>query len=163
MAKQTDQKTDNLTEENNHVTTKPNYFSTAPGKGWLYGAGTFFLLLIVFGLGAMAADHHHMEPGDTVLREPGVGFERRVRTQDGRGPMDSGVATSDSLNRTQGIVTSVNGSSFTIASRGSSTTIETNGSTQYTGGNQVKPNDSVLVFGTNNNGTFTATQIVINP
>ncbi|MBX4188958.1 hypothetical protein KW792_02555 [Candidatus Saccharibacteria bacterium] len=163
MAKQADHKTDHVTEETNHVSTRPNYFSTAPGKGWLYGAGAFFLLLIAFAMGSAAAGHDRLQPGRTVLGGPHVGFERHMRTGGGQGLMESGTSTSDGQSRTQGVVTSVNGSNFTIAAHGWTTNVTTNSSTKYQNGNQVKQNDSVIIFGTEANGTLTATQIVINP
>src|SRR6478752_2477981 len=99
MAKQIDQKSENVTEETKHVTTKPNYFTTAPGKGWLYGAGAFFVLLVVFALGSAAADHHQVQPGGTVFGGPKAGFERHMRTGGGQGLMESGTSTSDGQSR----------------------------------------------------------------
>jgi len=66
-------------------------------------------------------------------------------------------------NRLQGVVTAVNGSSFTLAGNGTTNTVQTNGSTQYQNGNAVAVNDTVIVFGSVSNSTFTASQVVINP
>lgn len=66
-------------------------------------------------------------------------------------------------NQTRGVVTAVNGSSFTVAAYGSTTTVQTSSATQYHGGDQVKVNDTVIAYGAGNNGTLNATQVVINP
>ena len=90
----------------------------------------------------------------------GFGFERRGLGGDG---FDSNV-TVDGQTRLSGVVTSVSGSGFTVAGHGVTTNVTTNSSTQYrNGSSQVKQNDSVLVLGTDSNGTITASQIIINP
>ncbi|HET9721825.1 MAG TPA: DUF5666 domain-containing protein [Candidatus Saccharimonadales bacterium] len=65
--------------------------------------------------------------------------------------------------RLRGVVTAVNSNSFTLAGGGATNTVQTNGSTQYRNGSQVKVNDSVMVAGTTSNGTFTASVVAINP
>ncbi len=71
--------------------------------------------------------------------------------------------TTAGRDRLFGTVTSVSGDSFTVAGNGSSTTVKTDSSVQYTYGDQVKVNDSVLVYGTKDNGTLKASRIIINP
>ncbi len=73
------------------------------------------------------------------------------------------VNTSDSQDRLNGVVTAVNGTSFTVAGHGATNQVATSSSTQYTNGDQVKVNDSVIVSGTRSNGSLQASQIVINP
>ena len=68
-----------------------------------------------------------------------------------------------STDRITGVVTAVNGSSFTVAGHGATNTVSTDSSTQYQGGDSVKVNDSVMAFGSTSNNTFTATQVAINP
>ena len=63
----------------------------------------------------------------------------------------------------QGVVTNVSGSTLTIAGYGATNTVVTNSSTQYIGGSTPLVNDTVVVVGTINSNTFTATQISINP
>ena len=69
----------------------------------------------------------------------------------------------NSGNHIIGAVTAVDGSSFTVVGNGTSTKVDTNSSTKYWGGSSVQVNDTVGVLGTNNNGTITASEIVINP
>jgi hypothetical protein len=69
----------------------------------------------------------------------------------------------DNQNRLHGTVTAVNGSGFTVAGNGAVTQVQTSSSTQYHGGNQVKVNDTVVASGTTSDGSFQATDIVINP
>lgn len=68
-----------------------------------------------------------------------------------------------SQDRVVGTVTAVDGSSFTVAGDGSSTKVTTDNSTRYTYGDQVKVNDTVLVFGNTSGGTLKADRVIINP
>jgi len=62
--------------------------------------------------------------------------------------------------RLNGVVTQVSGSSFTIAGNGTTKTITTDGDTDYnTTDKKVTVNDSVVVIGTDSNGTFTAKNV----
>ena len=66
------------------------------------------------------------------------------------------------VTRLTGVVTQVNGDSFTIAGNGTTKTIKTNADTSYsTADKKVSVNDSVIVTGTDSNGTFTATTVNI--
>jgi hypothetical protein len=75
----------------------------------------------------------------------------------GVGPV---VNSADSVS---GTVTTLNGSSFTVAGYGSSTNVQTDSSTQYRYGDSVKVDDTVVVYGTTNNGTLSASLVSINP
>lgn len=140
-------------------------FTTAPaGRGWLYGAAAVIVLALVFLAGAAAANHRK---GYAVFRTGGplgapaeAGFGLRHRTM---GAFDSNSVPVNGQSRLNGVVTSVNGNNFTVAGNGATTNVTTNSSTTYQDGNQVKQNDSVVVFGTTSNGTLTATRIIINP
>lgn len=124
---------------------------------WVIGAAGIVVLVLVFAAGYSTAQrkNNRRSPVGSMIGSS-YGYSRRF----GRG--FGGHFDMNSANRVSGVVTSVNGNNFTIAGNGSTATVVTNNSTQYTGGNQVKVNDSVLVFGTSNNGTFTATQVIIN-
>jgi hypothetical protein len=144
--------------ENN---TKPSRVSTVNvNHSWLYGVAGLLVLLVVFMAGAGIANHHRMmERG--IVTSGGFGKELGGRRH---GLMAiGGNNLADGQNRTTGVVTAVNGSSFTLAGHGSTTNVTTNSSTQYQGGNTVKQNDTVAVFGTTSNNTLTATQVIINP
>jgi hypothetical protein len=152
------------TQADKPVETKSthNHYSTFSNRpGWLYGLVGLVVLILVFMAGAGIANHRHGDMGfksSGVARAPGgFGGGRRF------GGAGQGTVTINGQTRTSGVVASVNGSSFTLAGHGSATNVTTSGSTQYQGGNQVKQNDSVTVFGTTSNGTLSATQIVINP
>jgi hypothetical protein len=139
--------------------TKTNRVNTVHlSRNWAYGLGAVLLLLVVFMAGVGVANHHRMRnniglAGGYAARFAGPGHRK----------MMAGDFRTNSGDRTSGVVTAVNGSSFTLAGHGATTNVVTNSSTQYRGGNTVKQNDSVLVFGTTSGGTLTATQIVINP
>lgn len=138
--------------ENGHGYRKP---------GWLLPVLVFVIVVFLAGLfGGMVAYHHERQ--NTVLSprlgEMRSGIIQRNRTSDGFGMMNS-----NSQNAVSGVVTNVNGSSFTVAGNGSTQQVSTDSSTQYQSGNQVKVNDTVVVYGTTTNNTLTATQIIINP
>ena len=130
-------------------------------SGWLLPVMIFVVVMSLAGLfGGMVAYHHERQ---TTVLSPRFermrsGIIQRNRTSDGFGMMNS-----NSQNAVSGVVTNVNGSSFTVASNGSTQQVPTNSLTQYQGGNQVKVNDTVVVYGAITNNTFTATQIIINP
>ena len=163
MAKSTDNKTEQEAQPARVSTDKPKIVNLqAHHMPWLYGLLGIIVLILVFIAGVSAADHRGANrafPGAKVMALRGeFGVQKH-----GFGPFGGGMASNNGQTRTRGVVTSISGSSFTIAGNGSTTNVDTNSSTQYQNGNQVKQNDSVLVFGTNSKGTITATQIVINP
>lgn len=141
------------------TTVRPNRVINM-GSGWLSGLLVAVLVLLVFLAGIAVADHHRgrvFGAGNMVKRSGlagGFGLRRH-----GFG----GQAARDGQTRLNGVVTSVSGSGFTVAGHGSTTNVTTNSSTQYQGGNQVKQNDSVIVRGSQSNGTITATEVAINP
>lgn len=121
-------------------------------------------MFLVGLLGGMVAYHHERRNNITYLDGTGItlrdggGIVRQTRSL-GR----FGIAGSNSQDTARGVITSVNGTNFTVAGNGSTQQVSTSSSTQYQGGDQVKVNDSVVAYGTTNNGTLSATQVVINP
>lgn len=69
----------------------------------------------------------------------------------------------DSKDMARGTVTSAKGGEFVVAGHGSTTTVKTDSSTEYRGGNEVKTNDTVVVWGQDSDGTLKADTVVINP
>lgn len=139
--------------------TKPRRVSTVNvNHSWLYGVVGVLALLVIFMAGVGAASHHNqMVQSGFMTGDFGqhMGGERGLRAFGG--PDDNAG------DATHGVVTAVNGSNFMIAGNGATTNVTTNSSTQYQGGNTVKQNDSVLIFGTTANNTLTATRVIINP
>jgi hypothetical protein len=141
--------------------TKPTRVSAVNiNHSWLYGLVGILILLVVFMAGVGAANHHNR-----MVRPSGAmagGFSKRIFGGE-RGFRADGGQLSNVGNSTRGVVTAVNGASFTLAGNGATTNVTTNSSTQYQDGNTVKQNDTVIVFGTTTNNTLTATQVIINP
>jgi hypothetical protein len=136
-------------------------------RSWIYGVGAVLILILVFMAGMGAAAHHEEMKGKRGIFTVQRG---EFGTHMGGSPMGAGIrhelgssTTSNGETRLSGVVTAVNGSSFTVAGSGATNNVTTNSSTQYQSGNQVKVNDTLLVTGTSSNGTLTATHIVINP
>jgi hypothetical protein len=128
------------------------------------------IILVIFGAFIVFAAGMGLDRAGLRRHHPGVGgtgmFGMHERPFGGRGFGGGGqgmMPRGDNENRLAGVVTAINGSSFTIAGGGSTNTVQANDSTQYTGADKVATNDSVVVVGTINNGTFTASQVVINP
>lgn len=122
------------------------------------------LLILLVGIRIGGHNNDGFYTNTKIGRGPGMMSRGFTTYGDGeRGFMNGGTTLMNGRTRTDGVVTAVNGDGFAIAGHGATSNITTNSSTQYQNGNTVKVNDSVLVFGTNNSGTITATQIVINP
>ncbi len=114
----------------------------------------FAVALVVFVVGAAIG---HVSDRFGMMRA-GVDGRFGVRSQ----MFTGGVQYSNQL-QIEGVVSNVNGSTLTVAGNGATNSVVTNGSTQYTGSSQPKVNDTVVATGSLSNGTFTATQITINP
>src|SRR5579862_6639659 len=151
MARQADKPTETQTAPVNHYSTFSN------GRGWLYGLIGLVVLVMVFIAGAAVANHRGVIGGG-LYGKRGVSL---IGPRRGMGGLGGGIYSAQ--NRIEGVVTSVNGSSFTVAGNGSTTDVTTSSSTQYQGGDTVKQNDTVVVYGSLSNNTFTATQVAINP
>ena len=128
-------------------------------KGWLFALAGLVILFWAFVIGAAAGRFYS---GPLSFRERGEFASRHMLTGD---RLDGGFGSRIGTNhdRASGTVTAVSGSSFTLAGHGSSYSVQTDSTTNYEGSNSVKVNDTVIAFGTTNNGVLTATQVVINP
>lgn len=151
---------DNRTNRTQSHTTKTEYVPIHRRR-WFWppaiAAGLVLVFSFIASLFAIGMAAHHLD------RDRGGLAGLHQRGLRAGGPIGLGDRISGSQNHLFGVVTSVNGSSFTLAGNGSTNDVETNSSTQYQNGSQVKVNDSVVVLGTTNNGKFTASRIFINP
>ena len=148
----TEEKTDN-------EVTNQHHYNHRRRAGMLIGAVVF--VLVIFGAGVAAG---HLGSRLAMDRPGGfgpAGMSHQMRGGFG-GPDDSASQLANQ-SRLVGVVTAVNGDVITIAGGGSTNTVTTNSTTQYTNGSKAAVNDTVMVLGTTNNGTFTATQVTINP
>lgn len=120
------------------------------------------VVIVIVGLillaGAFAAGAHARRWDS----RPALMGQKRVIGARGFGSRFGG-GTFNTTDQVSGVVTAVNGSTFTVASNGATKDVITNSSTQYEGGDSVKVNDSVLVQGSTSNNQFTADTVVINP
>ena len=142
-----------------HGATPKSYTVFQNSRNWLVPGLLIIIILLLVGMIAHGR-------ADRLGRIDGKAFGGGFSTM--RGPERGFIRTGGKIggsNQAQlrGVVTAINGSTFTIAGDGATNDVTTNSSTQYQGGSQPKVNDSVLVSGTTNNGTFTATEVVINP
>ncbi|RWZ78605.1 MAG: hypothetical protein EOT05_02540 [Candidatus Microsaccharimonas sossegonensis] len=69
------------------------------------------------------------------------------------------TTTNTTYTQTQGVVTAVNSDSIVVAGGGKTQTIKTNSSTTYVNSTKPAVNDTVVVVGTKNGTTITATQV----
>lgn len=121
------------------------------------------LLVFMAGVGV---ERHHSE---RLSQTAGLGFVRDLKSgpgwdrQAGFGMEHGMTMREDNQNLLRGVVTAVNGDSFTLAGNGATNTVQTTSKTTYSGGDKVSVNDTAAVAGTTNNGTFTATAIRVNP
>ena len=69
------------------------------------------------------------------------------------------TTTNQTFTQTQGVVTAVNGDSITVAGGGKTQVIKTNGDTTYMDNEKPAVNDTVVIVGTKDGDTITATEI----
>lgn len=69
------------------------------------------------------------------------------------------TTTNETYTQTQGVVTAVNGDSITVAGGGKTQVIKTNGDTTYMDDTKPAVNDTVVIVGTKDGDTITATEI----
>ena len=125
---------------------------------WLGGIIVFFVLIVGVSMAAFHLNTTRVQGGfmggpqrSGMMRAP-YGARGGVR-------MMNGVTSNEQ--RLSGVVTTVNGTSYTIAGGGKSNTVQTDGNTRYVNDKKPAVNDSVTVLGTTNNGTFTASEVVV--
>jgi len=90
--------------------------------------------------------------------KPGMmtrGFSRR----DGGGLYNS----NSSGTRIEGVVTAANGNTLTVAGDGTTHSVVTSSSTTYTNGSSAAVDDTVVAIGSTSGGSFTATNVIVNP
>jgi hypothetical protein len=147
-----------VTEDTDKKVEKQSHYNfSGTRRNWLVPA---LIVVIVLLLAGLVGGHWHERQGFGGVSGPGG----RSMMHRERGFLNRGSLNSNSnQNQLSGTVTAVDGSTFTIAGNGASNQVQTSGTTQYQGGNQVKVNDTVIVLGTTSNGTFQATEVVINP
>lgn len=131
-----------------------------------------YLLLVVGGLWIFhtIADHRNaVENGTsavTTMRQYGrFGFGMSGdRTYNVRQSSSDGLTTTTTnttYTQTEGVVTAVNSDTIVVAGGGKTQTIKTNSSTTYANDTKAAVNDTVVVIGTKDGDTITATQIAV--
>jgi len=128
-----------------------------------------YLILAVGGLWFLhsVADHRDGASSDTrtTMAQHGQrGLGNGERTYTVRQSSSDGLTTTTTnttYTQTQGVVTAVNGDSIVVAGGGKTQTIKTNSSTTYVDDTKAAVNDTVVVVGTKDGDTITATQIAV--
>lgn len=82
-----------------------------------------------------------------------------VRSSDSDGLTTT--TTNTTYTQTQGVITAVNNGTIVVAGGGKTQTIKTNSSTTYANDTKPAVNDTVVVTGTKDGDTITATQIAV--
>jgi hypothetical protein len=155
-------RTSRTTKKEDVKATQPTAYDNYHGyhyahrRTWLWPILIVVLLILMFGFFASWSGYRFDRYGRFGLDN---GYH--MRGQMGNGYF-GGQYDNNQL-RIEGVVTTVNGSSFTVSGHGNSNTVQTDSNTHYQNGSAVKVNDSITVYGTINNGTFMASTVVINP
>lgn len=115
------------------------------------------ILFLGFGIGWLSNVRMDRREERSLIAPMGQMMERHHGGGELANPTDGTIST-----RLTGVVTQVNGDTFTIAGNGATKNITTNSSTVYAPESQ-KPavNDSVIVIGKDSNGTFIASSVHI--
>jgi len=128
-----------------------------------------FLTLIGFWAFRMWADHRgtglnsQYDTDGSHMMQGRSGFfgERTIMTSQSNSDGLTTTTTNTTYTQTQGVVTAVSGDSIVIAGGGKTQKIMTNGSTTYTNDTKPAVNDTVVVVGTKDGDTITATQVAV--
>ena len=92
---------------------------------------------------------------------PSFAHERSYTVQNSSSDGLTTTTTNKTYTQTQGVVTAVNGDSIVVAGGGKTQTIKTNDATKYEDDTKPVVNDTVVVVGTKDGDTITATQIAV--
>jgi hypothetical protein len=115
--------------------------------------------VVIAGVLLIGAARHLAENRDLAMQK-----FARVGAGYGAGPMmRHGLRTFVGGPQVDGVVTAVNGNKLTVAGGGTTTEVDTSGSTQYTNAGAVAVNDTVVATGTFSGNVLTATHITVNP
>lgn len=128
-----------------------------------------YAMLVVGGLWVFhsIANHQNSVGGMTMSQHMGrQGFagpagERTYSVSQSSSDGLTTTTTNTTYTQTQGVVTAVNGDSIVVAGGGKTQTIKTNSSTTYVDDVKAAVNDTVVVVGTKDGDTITATQIAV--
>ncbi|HEY8886269.1 MAG TPA: hypothetical protein VIM31_02080 [Candidatus Microsaccharimonas sp.] len=131
-----------------------------------------YLMLAVAGLWIFQTVANHRDVGVngmggmTTARQAGrQGFGMNGdRTYNLRQSSSDGLTTTTTnttYTQTQGVVTAVTSDSIVVAGGGKTQTIKTNTSTTYVDDTKAAVNDTVVIVGTKDGDTITATQIAV--
>lgn len=143
---------------NDKKSSLPKGYKIKSSNGWLgITIVAVIATAVIFLLGAMV-DHAvnlRSERDRTAINTEVIrgGFRHRGFAEDN-------MANSN-LVEVSGVVTNVNGASFTVSGNGTTNTVQTNSDTKYINASKVSVNDTVAVAGTTSNGTYTANKIAI--
>lgn len=130
-----------------------------------------YALLVIGGFWFLHAVADHQGANGMTNTQAGMsrqggrpGFGGGERTYNLRQSESDGLTTTTTnttYTQTQGVVTAVNSDSIVVAGGGKTQTIKTNSSTTYVDDTKAAVNDTVVIVGTKDGDTITATQIAV--
>jgi hypothetical protein len=154
--------------------TKPTsaHASKRPASKWILwvviGIVAVYVILMVIGFGVFRAianrnGNSMMNGARTaqMMDRPRFSNERSYNVQQSSSDGLTTTTTNTTYTQTQGVVTAVNSDSIVVAGGGKTQTIKTNSSTTYASDTKPAVNDTVVVVGTKDGDTITATQIAV--
>lgn len=120
-------------------------------------------LCIATGVLALTAFHHPMQAAKQ-FNEPDM--RRSVHDGTNGGPGREGLfgmrGEGSSNTRVNGVITSISGDSFVVAGNGKTVNVTKSGSTSVRGTSaSIAVNDTVMILGTQDGDSFTATTIIV--
>jgi hypothetical protein len=129
-----------------------------------------YLMLMVGGLWFFhsLADHRNgmsttgiTTMGQQVEQPEFRGDQRMYTVQQSSSDGLTTTTTNTTYTQTQGVVTAVNSDNIVVAGGGKTQTIKTNSSTNYVDSTKPVVNDTVVIVGTKDGDTITATQVAV--
>ena len=127
-----------------------------------------YIILMVIGFGVFhvianrnASDMMNGAQTTQMMNRPNFTNESSYNVQQSSSDGLTTTTTNTTYTQTQGVVTAVNSNNIVVAGGGRTQTIKTNASTTYASDTKPSVNDTVVVVGTKNGETITATQIAV--
>lgn len=121
---------------------------------WVVLASVLIVAIVLIGVVRI----HTTTAVRTAFKRTGAGFQVApgMARRFGAAPVVYGP-------QVDGVVTTVNGNTLTVAGNGTTTSVDVGGSTTYSGATSALVNDTVVATGTFSGNVLDATAISVNP
>ncbi len=152
-------------EKTKDTTNNEKSYPPKVGKPWIVASIVILIIIVLALIGGMIKLNDQRQGfynhgGTYIFSRGGM---PHMNSSFYYSSSDSNDTTTTTTSVISGVVTAVNGSSFDVGGGGTKTTVKTDGNTTWnTTDKKVSVNDSVIVYGTVLDKTFTAISVQIS-